>query len=202
MFFHIARSMVILVVLVFVSVQVDAEQPQEAEAKTALLIIDVQEFYFPGGALPLENPEAASLNTKKLLKKFRDENKTVIHVGHVVSKEGAFHPDVKPLEGEKVIMKDNVSAFNGTDLLRYLEDNEVEKLVICGMQTHMCVEAAVRSAADLDFECILVGDACATRALTYEDNTVAANDVHNSTLSSLNGTYATVVDTKTFLETY
>jgi nicotinamidase-related amidase len=189
-----------LAVLVLVSAPAGAEQSQEAETKTALLIIDVQEFYFPGGALPLENPEAASLNTKKLLKKFRDEDKTVIHVGHIVSKEGAFHTDVKPLEGEKVIMKDEVSAFKGTDLLQYLKENRVERLVICGMQTHMCVEAAVRAAADLDFVCILVGDACATQDLKYDDSTISARDVHNSTLSSLSRTYARVVDTDPYLK--
>jgi nicotinamidase-related amidase len=191
-----------LAVLLFAPVQVNAERPPEAEAITALLIIDVQEFYFPGGALPLAEPEAASLNANKLLQKFRDENKIVIHVGHIVSKEGAFHTDVKPREGEKIIMKDEVSAFNGTDLLQYLKENKVERLVICGMQTHMCVEAAVRAASDLGFDCVLVGDACATRVLKYKDNTVSAQDVHNSTLSSLNSAYADVVDTETFLKTY
>jgi nicotinamidase-related amidase len=64
----------------------------------------------------------------------------------------------------------------------------------------MCVEAAVRAAHDLGFECILVEDACATRDVTYGDRTVKAADVHDSTLATLNRTYANVVDTKTFLE--
>lgn len=202
MFRNKARSAVVLLLLLSVSVHAGAEQQRGEEKKTALLIIDVQDFYFPGGALPLENPEAASLNANKLLKKFRNEDRMVIHVGHIVSKEGAFHTNVKPLDGERVIMKDEVSAFNGTDLLQYLMEHDVEKLIICGMQTHMCVEAAVRAAHDLGFECILVGDACATRDLTYEDNAVSAKDVHNSTLSALNRTYAKVVDTETFLKKY
>jgi nicotinamidase-related amidase len=70
------------------------------------------------------------------------------------------------------------------------------------MQTHMCVEGAVRAAYDLGFECILVGDACATRTLEFEDRSIEAAKVHDSTLSSLNGAYATVVDTETFLKTY
>lgn len=193
---------VILATLVFSSVAVSADETGADEPKTALLIIDVQAFYFPGGALPLVEPEAASLNIKKLLKKFRDEKQLVIHVGHNVAKGGSFHPDVAPLEGEKVFMKDDVSAFNGTDLLEFLKNNKVERLVICGMQTHMCVEAAVRAAHDLGFECVLVGDACATRALKYKDSTISAEDVHNSTLSTLDRTYAKVVDTETFLATY
>lgn len=178
-------------------------QSQPAEkSKTSLLIIDVQEFYFPGGLVPLDNPEAAGANCGRLLEKFRDENRMIVHVGHNASKGTSFHANVTPREGEKVIMKDEVSAFNGTDLLQYLRENGIERLVICGMQTHMCVEAAVRAAHDLGFTCILVHDACATRTLKYKDKTIAAADVHYSTLSALDGAYATVVDTETFIKTY
>jgi len=92
--------------------------------------------------------------------------------------------------------------LNGTDLLLYLRENGVERLVVCGMMTHMCVEAAVRAAHDLGFECVLVSDACATRDLKYGDETVSAGDVHTSTLGTIDRSYATVVDTQTFLEKY
>jgi nicotinamidase-related amidase len=196
------KLVVLLGALISMSVPTQAESPSKIDAGTALLVIDVQEFYFAGGAVPLDKPEAASRNVGKLLEKFRAENRMVVHIGHNVSKEEAFHADVMPDDGEKIFIKDEVSAFNGTDLLEYLRDNKVERLVICGMQTHMCVEAAVRAAYDLGFECILVGDACATRTLKFEDKTVEASEVHYSTLSSLNRTYATVVDTDTFLKTY
>lgn len=195
------NAAVLLILLTGVLSFAHAQAPQKAEPKTALVIIDVQEFYFPGGFMPLADPETASGNCGKLLNKFRDGGNLVVHVGHNVSKQGAFHADVKPLDGEKVFIKDEVSAFNGTDLLPYLREHAVDRLVICGMQTHMCVEAAVRAAYDLGFECVLVGDACATRTLTYGDHTVDAADVHNSTLSSLDRTYATVVDTDTYVKT-
>ena len=192
-----------LVVLALTALSLVAgEEPKdETSPVTALLIIDVQEFYFPGGFLPLDNPEAASLNCKKIIEKFRSEKSLVVHVGHNTKKDNAFHPDVAPAEGERVFHKDEVSAFNGTGLLAYLRDNGVEKVVVCGMMTHMCVEAAVRAAHDLGFECVLVGDACATRDLDYGGDTVKAADVHVSTLGTLNGSYATVVDTETFLVT-
>jgi nicotinamidase-related amidase len=193
---------VLFLVLSTTIVQALAESPRKIDATTALLIIDVQEFYFPGGAIPLEEPEEASRNAGKLLEKFRAENRMVVHVGHNVSKEAAFHADVMPKDGEKIFIKDEVSAFNGTDLLDYLRENEIERLVICGMQTHMCVEAAVRAAHDFGFECILVGDACATRALSFKGRSIDATDVHYSTLGTLDRTYATVVDTDTFLKEY
>jgi nicotinamidase-related amidase len=173
--------------------------PPAGDKITALVVIDVQEFYFPDGALPLDRPEAAAANCKKLLEKFRAEKKLVVHVGHKAKTGAAFHPDVAPLDGEKVVMKDEVSAFNGTDLLEYLRANKVEKLVICGMQTHMCVEGAVRAAYDLGFECVLVGDACATRTLKYGEKTMTAEDVHASTLATLDRNYAKVVDTDSFV---
>jgi nicotinamidase-related amidase len=192
----------VVVVLSSISPVVGAQTEEKSDGKTSLLIVDVQQFYFSDGFMPLENPEAASLNCKKLLQKFRGEDKMVVHVGHNTKKDVDFHPDVAPLDGERVFYKDEVSAFNGTDLLPYLQENGVERLVVCGMMTHMCVEAAVRAAHDLGFECVLVSDACATRDLKYGDETVSAGDVHNATLGTIDRTYATVVDTKTFLEKY
>ena len=167
--------------------------------KTALLIIDIQDFYFPGGSLPLVNPEPASLNAQKILKKFREKNLLVIHVRHNAKLGAGIHANVKPINGEKVISKDHANSFRDTDLLEYLNQHQVKRLVIVGMQTHMCVEAATRAACDLGFECILVHDACATRALKFNDKVISAEDVHYSTLSTLSGTYAKVIDTKTFL---
>jgi nicotinamidase-related amidase len=194
--------MVLLAVAMVIPVAGTAEVPQKIDAKTALIIVDVQEFYFPGGFLPLDAPEAASQNCKKLLDKFRGTEGLIVHVGHNVKNQGAFHEDVKPLDGEKVVIKDEVSAFNGTDLTVYLKEKGIERVVICGMQTHMCVEGAVRAAYDLGFKCVVVGDACATKDLKYGDATINATDVHNSTLSSVHKIYGTVVDTETLLTTY
>lgn len=176
-----------------------SEKSDMNSKKTALLIIDVQDFYFPGGSLPLVNPEPASLNAQKILKKFREKNLLVIHVRHNAKSGAGIHANVKPINGEKVISKDYANSFKDTDLLAYLNKNQVKRLVIVGMQTHMCVEAATRAASDLGFECILVHDACATRDLKFKDKVISAEDVHYSTLSTLSRTYAKVLDTKTFL---
>ena len=196
------RAAVVLLALVWsaISAYSQTNTAPNDDKKTALVVIDVQEFYFPGGAMPLDRPEAAAGNCKRLLAKFRADKRLVVHVGHNASKGASFHADVAPLDGEKVVMKSEVSAFNGTDLLQYLRDNKVERLVICGMQTHMCVEGAARAAYDLGFECILVRDACATRALTYGEKTIAAEDVHLSTLATLDRNYAKVVDTDAFVK--
>ncbi|MFH0756298.1 MAG: cysteine hydrolase family protein [Bacteroidota bacterium] len=170
--------------------------------QTALLLIDIQEFYFPGGRLQLENPEMAGMNAGLLLEQFRKDELPVYHVRHNFEPGGNIHQFVKPLAGEKVISKDQVNAFLDTDLLEALRADSVVQLVICGMQTHMCVEAAVRAAHDLGFSCLLVEDACATRALQYNEHIISAKSVHFSTIQTLQGTYARVVTTGEFLRDF
>jgi nicotinamidase-related amidase len=173
--------------------------PEKENNATTLLLIDIQDFYFSGGRSPLENPEKASLNAQKILKKFRDKGMLIVHIRHNARSGTDIHKHVMPIKEEKVISKDRVNGFKDTDLLKYLRAHEVKQLVICGMMTHMCVEAATRAAYDFGFDCILIGDACATRDLKYGDKIIKAADVHLSTLSSLNGYYAKVMNTEEYL---
>jgi len=163
--------------------------------KTALLLIDIQEFYFPGGRMQLENPELAGMNAGLLLDFFRQNELQVYHVRHNFEPGGDIHPYVKPLDDEPVISKDEVNAFYGTGMLDMMQKDSIEQLVICGMQTQMCVEAAVRAAHDYGFSCLLASDACATRSLQFEEHIISASNVHYSTLSTLQGSYARVLTT-------
>ena len=159
---------------------------------TALLIIDVQEFYFPsGGKLPLVNPEAASEKAAEVLKMFRNQKLPVIHIQHVGG--SPIHKNVTPLPGEKLITKKEANSFNGTDLLTYLKSLNIKRLVICGMQTQMCVEATTRAAYDLGFKCIVVEDACTTRNLKYGGRTIFEIDVQAGAYALMNGYYANVI---------
>lgn len=170
--------------------------------KSALLIIDIQEFYFPGGRMQLENPEVAGMNAGLLLDLFRGKELPVYHVRHNFEPGGNIHPYVKPLPGESVFSKDQINAFLDTDLLQSLQKDSIEKLVICGMQTHMCVEAAVRAAHDLGFTCLLASDACTTRALQFEEHIIPADNVHFSTLNTLQGSYAKVSSTEEIIREF
>jgi Amidases related to nicotinamidase len=167
--------------------------------RPVLLIIDVQNFYFEGGTLPLAGSVKASLQAKTLLESFRAKNLPVIHVAHMPKEKPAapdplysFHSNVAPRPGEAVVIKHYADAFRETDLLDRLRALRAETLVICGMQTHMCVEAAVRHAADTGFRVVLAEDACATRDLKYKRTTVPAASVQAAVLAALNGTYAKI----------
>ncbi len=166
--------------------------------KRALLLIDIQDFYFPGGNSALVEPEKAADNAALLLDYFRKNKLLVIHVRHNYEPGGKINDIVKPLPDEKIITKNEVNSFLGTDLLEFLKANKTDTLIICGMQTHMCVEAATRAASDYGFKCILIHDACATKDLKFGDKIIKAEDVHYSTLSTLKS-YALVESTREYL---
>jgi nicotinamidase-related amidase len=165
----------------------------------SLLIIDIQEFYFETGRGPLEGSIEASLVAKEVLRNFREKNLPVIHVMHHTG--GDIHENVEPLEEEKVIVKQYVNAFRETDLLAHLQEKGIKKLVLMGMMTHMCLEAATRAAADYGFECTVIHDACATRDVRFGGETVKARDVHLATLSALTA-YAKVISAEEFLREF
>ncbi len=168
--------------------------------KTALLIVDVQEFYFPGDRPGLVNVQQAADAAGKVLKVFRDKNMTVVHIRHQASKGFEIHKSVEPISGEKVITKKEVNSFLGTDLLDYLKINSITRLVVIGMQTHMCLEAAVRAGHDFGFQCIVIKDACATKDLKFDGKVIGADDVQNSTFATLTaGGYSRVINLIEFL---
>ena len=174
---------------------------QDNGLDTALLIIDIQYFYYPGGKVELINPKPAGENAGKLLAAFRKKDKTVIHVKHNFNPGGEIHKDVKPVGDEKVISKNFANSFKDTDLQDFLENKQINTLIICGMQTHMCVEAAARAAADLNYKCLVIHDACATRNLKFGKKEIKAEDVHYSTLRSLKS-YAKILSTTDFLRDF
>lgn len=172
---------------------------------TALLIIDVQNFYF--GDKGLEGSVEASLVAKEILVRFRELKWPVIHVQHVgkaaqLSAEKAYpyqvHENVQPLEGELVISKQFPGSFNNTELLSKLKELKVEQLVICGMMSHMCVDTTTREAFDLGFKCTVIHDACATRALQFEGKEVPAAMVHATAMASLRFAFAEVISADEF----
>jgi nicotinamidase-related amidase len=171
--------------------------------KPALIIIDIQNDYFPGGKMELEGSPAASLQAAKLLEAFRMKGLPLVHIQHVSNRSGAsfflpdtegvnIHASVAPRNGETVLQKHFPNGFRETKLLEHLRALGADHLVIAGMMTHMCVDASTRAAFDLGFSCSLAHDACATRALVFGDERVPAAQVHAAFVAALSGLYAKV----------
>jgi nicotinamidase-related amidase len=173
-----------------------SDKQQLPPEKTALLIIDMQDFYFPGGQMPLKKPERASAKASKVLDEFRSNKMHIIHIKHNTEKNNGIHTDVMPKEGEKIFTKNKANSFLDTGLEGYLKENQITHLVITGMMTHMCVEATTRAASDKGYKCFVISDACATRDLQYNNKIIKAEDVHLSTLSTLEYGYAQILSAK------
>jgi nicotinamidase-related amidase len=149
--------------------------------------------------------------TSRLLKFFRETKLPIIHIQHLSLQAGAtfFIPDtqgarfywaVKPADNETVIQKFYPNSFRETKLLSHLREENISKLVIAGMMTHMCVDATTRAAADYGLECLIAEDACATRKLILNDQQVSAADVHTAFLSALNGFYGRVMTSEAIIK--
>jgi nicotinamidase-related amidase len=179
--------------------------------KRALLLVDIQNDYFTGGAMQLVGMEAAAGNAGALLQFFRDRSESVYHVQHISKRAGAtfflpgtkgveIHPAVEPLPAEPVVTKYFPNSFRGTNLLELLKKDGIEQLVICGAMSQMCIDATTRAAFDLGFKCTVIEDACATRNLTFKGEVVPAWAVHGAFMAALQGIYAEVVSTGDFLK--
>lgn len=177
---------------------------------TALLLIDIQNDYFPGGAMALVGQDAAAAQAAQLLASFRAKALPVFHVQHLAAKPGAtffvpgtagaeIHASVAPAPGETLVTKNFPSAFRGTTLHAALQAAKIERLVVAGMMTHMCIDTTVRAAADLGYGCSLASDACATKDLAFGGEQVAAAQVQLAYLAALNGSFAAVRPTAELL---
>lgn len=167
----------------------------------ALLIIDMQNDYFPGGVMELDGSLVASENARLLLEGARRKGIPIYHVQHLSARPSAtfflpgthgveIHAHVRPLPGETVVQKQFPNSFRQTPLLEALHRDGITHLVVAGMMTHMCVDATVRAAFDLGFQCTLAHDACAARSLALGEVLVSAHQVHVAFVAALHGLYA------------
>ncbi len=177
---------------------------------TCLIIIDIQNDYFPRGNMELEGSAEAARRAREVIDRFRSKGEMVIHIQHVSTRPEAtfflpgtqgveIHELVRPLPSESVFQKNYPNAFRGTPLLDHLRQTRVERLIICGMMTHMCVDSTVRAAFDHGFQCVLLGDACATRSLSYGGTVASAQQVHAAFIAALSAVFAKAVPVDDFL---
>jgi nicotinamidase-related amidase len=178
--------------------------------KRALVLIDIQKDYFPGGKWTLSGIDAATDNAAKLLAAARAAGDLVVHVRHEFPTADApffapgsagaeIHPKVGSHQGEPVVLKHHVNAFRATDLKGILDRHGIEEVVICGAMSHMCVDAGTRAASDLGYRCVVVHDACATRDQEFNGAVIPADQVHAAFMAALRFGYATLVSTEEYL---
>lgn len=178
---------------------------------TALLMLEIQNDYFPNGRIPLEKSLDACAKAEAVLLACREKKIPVIHVQHISTQPDAtyllpctkgadFYSSVHPIKHETVIKKHYPNSFKDTALLNHLIKNQINHLVICGMMTQAAVDATVRAAYDLGFSCTVLHDACAARQLEFNHTAISAQNVHYAFLAALQPGYATVMSSDDFLQ--
>ncbi|WP_394971248.1 cysteine hydrolase family protein [uncultured Croceitalea sp.] len=181
------------------------------QKKPALLLVDIQkgfenEEHWGGN----RNNKDAELKCSLLLEKWRNLGLPVFHIMHgSQDPDSPLHPSkpgfelqdlIKPNPKEPVIVKDVNSAFIGTNLEQKLREKEISTLVIAGLTTNHCISTTTRMAGNLDFETFLISDATATfDRIGLNGEKFNAELIHQTALASLNGEFATVLNTDDLL---
>jgi len=157
----------------------------------ALLIIDMQRYFLdPEADAFLEDAPAIIPNVISLIDGFRSAKLPIIYTRHAHRKgdptgemgrwwneklpwEGDWQSELiiqlKPAHEEPVIVKTRYSAFMNTDLETHLRKKDVRGIVLCGVLTHLCVETTARHAFMLNFQPIIVSDACASESKAHHE---------------------------------
>lgn len=176
----------------------------------ALLVIDVQNDYFQGGKMELFQAEQALQQINALEDYFIQTQQPIIYIQHIFEGENApffqagthgveLSTGLKLKKDSTIVKKQFPNSFFQTELKAILEKLAIEKLVISGMMTHMCVDATSRAAAEFGYQPVIISDATATRDLSYADRTVQAVDVQTACLSAFQ-MFAQIQSTEEFLK--
>ena len=174
--------------------------------ETALLLIDLQkgvdELQYWGGENGERNNPEAEEKIAEILKAWRKKNLPVFYTMHnsreansplkLSLTSGEIKPGLEPIEGEIIIVKDVNSAFIGTNLEIMLRRKNINRLLIVGFFTNMCIETSVRMAGNLGFDTYLIDEACAcTNRRGFDGANYDSNLIHNTTIASLHGEFCT-----------
>jgi nicotinamidase-related amidase len=141
-----------------------------------LLVIDIQNDYFPGGAFPLWNPEAALENLERAVAKAARQGVPVILVQHLAEPvQGAapfftrgtagaeLHPRIRAAApGAPVVVKAFADGFHQTALDATLQGLGITELLVAGMMTQNCVTHTAISKAAEKYAVTVLPDCCTT----------------------------------------
>ncbi len=179
-------------------------------AKQALIVVDIQNDYFPAGKWPLVGVEEAADNAARVIAGFRAAGELVVHIRHEFTtadapffapgSEGAqLHPKVLNRADEPVVLKHYINSFRETELEAILDQHGIDELVVVGNMSHMCVHGITRAAVDMGYQVTVIHDACATLDLEFNRVKVPAAQVHAAFMAALAFAYAAMSSTEDFL---
>lgn len=145
-------------------------------SKPALIVIDIQNDYFPGGKFPLWNADATLANIEIAIAKAREKDIPIIFIQHIADAnadtapffnsgtQGAdIHPRLKTEAlNATIITKHFADAFHQTVLEKTLSEFGADELLICGMMTQNCVTHTALSKSAEKYSVKILTDGCTT----------------------------------------
>lgn len=158
----------------------------------ALLVIDVQREYFDG-ALPISHPAGHLENILDVMDRAAlAKIPTAVVRHHQAAPESPIfrkdsemwqlHPEVESRPRDILIDKQLPGSFTGTDLEKWLKDNEVDTVSIAGYMTHMCCDTTARQAFHLGYKVEFLRDATGTLTVENEAGKATAEQLQESIL--------------------
>ena len=145
-------------------------------SKQALIVIDLQNDYFPEGKFPLWNTDVTLANIETAITKAREKNIPVILVQHVADtskgiapffNEGTAGVDIQSrilaaAPDGVIVSKGSADSFHNTILEETLSKLGVDELLICGMMTQNCVTHTAISKSAEKYLVKILTDCCTT----------------------------------------
>ena len=80
--------------------------------------------------------------------------------------------EIKPTDTDHVVIKRRDSAFQDTELRVWLQSEGINTLIICGVDTSICVETSLRDAFNIGYDVILISDATASGISKHYETTL------------------------------
>jgi nicotinamidase-related amidase len=142
--------------------------------KKALLLIDLQNDYYPGGLFPLWNTDVISATIIQTIHRAQAADCLVIHIQHIADPKAGIapffnkdttgaqiHQDIiSAAPDAPIVIKHYADSFYKTDLEQILSAHKIEELLICGMMTQNCVtHTAISKSAD-KYKVSIITDCC------------------------------------------
>jgi nicotinamidase-related amidase len=137
----------------------------------ALLVIDLQAGAFDGAKCdPIDAGERLLRHSAALIAAARAAGLPVLHVQHgepegvlvLGTPQWEIHPDVAPLPGEARVSKAAYSAFENTGLDGLLRDAGIDQLLVCGLQSEVCITHTTQAALALGYDVVVASDSHGT----------------------------------------
>ena len=175
--------------------------------RLALLAVDVQQGFQDADYWGRRNNPGCESNIAALIAEWRRHNRPVVFVRHDSTEaESPLRPgqsgnsfqSIITGQPDALVSKSVNSCFHGEpDLSAWLQERELNGIVLCGITTNHCCETTARVGGNLGYRVLFVVDATYTFDRRGPDGQVmTADELTRATATNLHGEFATVVDTR------